>query len=233
MNSVKTLILLLFYVGTTWNVQAQNETTSKRPMIEVSGFAEQKVTPNQIFIEIVLLDRKEIEKTVAEQEIALKKAIVDLGISPEKLEASDLIANYTRVGWYKNEIVERSEFTLEVETTNMVMKVFKRLKELKIYNAQIVKVDHTERKNIKHTVKIQAIKNAKEKADDMLEAIGQKTGKASKIINQESVPNLRGNQMRLMGVVGNNNSSITRELPNLEFKKITIQHTVTAKFIIE
>lgn len=225
------------------NVFAQteiNEINFKKqdpPYIEVTGTAKMEIVPDEIYIKIVLKERQEGKEkiTIEKQEIELKAALKSLGISLENFYLSDAVSNYIKVRWSKKDVIISKEYILKVENAEMVGKVFEKLDELNILEANIERVDHSKIIEYNKEVKIKAIKAAKNKADYLLKAIGEKKGKAlivKEIIeNEPSVAfaspqgaNGRGTYYSIRG-----NASINKPA---QFKKIKITSAIYVKFQI-
>ena len=222
-------------------VSAVAQTTSQlnveRPYIEVTGTAEMEIVPNEIYIAITLLEREEGRETITieKQEAELKAGLAKIGVSLENLSLADADANFIRVKWTRKEVVARSEYLLKVEDAVTVGKVFEKLDELKIKNCRISKVSHSEIERFRKEVKIEAIKAAKEKADYLLEAIGEKTGKALIVRESENI------EARLRNIPSmQSNSSMYQEYETtsstkqiIQFRKITIRSGMYVKFEIQ
>jgi len=154
--------------------------TQELPFIEVTGVAEKKIIPNEIYISITVEERESgrDQISVDEQELQLKEAIRELDIPMENLSLSGATSNYIKKGIWSSGVISRTEYILKVKDALEVVRVFEKLDELKIDNARIDRVDHSEMEELKQEVRIMAIHAARNKADYLLEAIGQKRGKA-------------------------------------------------------
>lgn len=163
--------------------QLNNEIKNEKSFIEVTGKSEMKIVPDEIYITITLLERQEGKEkiTIESQENALKTAIQSLNIDLQNLYLADADANYVVVRWYKKDVISNVKYILKVNSAKSVAQIFEKLEELKIKNAYISKVDHSEIKKFEKETRVLAIKNAKEKADYLLQAIGEQTGKPIKV----------------------------------------------------
>lgn len=152
----------------------------KKPTIEVAGTAEIKIIPDEIYITINIEERESGRDkiSVEEQESQLQKAVKDLGIPIKNLSLSGASSNYIKRSLWGSDVISQTEYILMVSNAREVGKVFEKLDELKIDNARIDRVDHSEMEKFKKEVRIMAIQAARDKADYLLEAIGQKRGKA-------------------------------------------------------
>ncbi|MBK7029549.1 MAG: SIMPL domain-containing protein [Bacteroidales bacterium] len=172
------LLVATLVIVTAPKLMSQTNTVKETPYIEVTGTAEKFVVPNEIYISIALKERQEgrENKSIEQQEAQLKQGLSEIGIDLKDLSLSDATSDYVRVKVAKKDVISKSDYLLKVTSASMVGKVFEKLDELKIEEAQIARVSHSEIERFRKEVKIQAIKAAKEKADYLLEAIGEKAG---------------------------------------------------------
>jgi len=229
-------LLLLFIFLYPFIVFAQRVTPpSDVPYIEVVGTAEKTVIPDEIYLAINLHEHYEGKNKVGieKQEKNLKSELADAGIPLDQLSLSDAQGAYVKVKWGKKDVLNQKEFILMLNTAQEVGVVFGILDELNIEDASIYKVDHSDIENLKKEVKIEAIKAAKEKAFYLLEAIGQKPGKALVIYedNPVYVSNIRGN---VAGVYQDSDSgSKSKSDYDIQFEKIIIRSSIYMKYSIE
>lgn len=170
-------------------IQAQNDSnTNDYPFIEVTGKSEIEVVPDEITIAIKIKERyKNKEKiTIRQQEDSLKYYIVKEELDLTKLTLSNANSDLVQVNWSKRQIITETNYRFLASTAEEVAKIFQIVEKFMLYDAYILKVDHSKIEELKSEVRIKAIKNAKEKADQMLTAIGSQTGKPR--IIQETTP---------------------------------------------
>ena len=75
---------------------------------------------------------------------------------------------------------------MKLHETGEIAKLLDILDEVKAENAYISRLDHSKMDDFKKEVKIKAVKNAKEKANYLLGAVGEKTGKILFIQERDS-----------------------------------------------
>ena len=122
---------------------------------------------------------------------------------------------------------------LKVSDATSVGKVFELLDKLQIQDAKISHVSHSRLEELKKEVRVEAISAAKQKADYLLEAIGQKTGKALYVREDNySMPVARvyaeSNVM-----MKSDYSQLDSTDTQIQFKKITISASVYVRFLID
>jgi uncharacterized protein YggE len=153
------------------------------PFIDVTGTAEMEVIPDEIYIAITLRERSGNRgtQTVQEQESDLKDALRSLGLDLKRLELSDANADYIYIRWLNKKTISQSRYRFKAEDAYMVGKVFEQLDKLNIQDAYISEVSHSKIKDYEKEVQINAIKDAKDRADYLLTAIDEKRGKAMEV----------------------------------------------------
>ncbi|HEX2845854.1 MAG TPA: SIMPL domain-containing protein [Chitinophagaceae bacterium] len=234
MKKVITVIILIL-VGLSGYSQTKN--FIDQPFIEVQGTADSLVTPNQIFVRILLSEKDTKDRVPLEEtETKMVMALQSLGINTEKyLQASDMLSNYRVYFLKKRDILKSKEYILEVSTAALVSSVFIELENLDISNVSVDRVGHTDIEGIKGDCYSKAIEAAKRKAVALTRSIGQSVGNAIHITEKEA-----GFQSQLQGVAAGIRirgiSTIAQgkqDLPKIEFEKIKITTSVNAAFILK
>ena len=107
----------------------QTKPTEEIPYIEVNGYAEKEVIPNEIYIGITLRERMENKEkvTIEAQEKLLREALTTLSIPISNLSVADANADYVKVSWQKRDVLTKKEYQLKVGNATTVGKVFQEL----------------------------------------------------------------------------------------------------------
>lgn len=218
--------------------QMQQSTMDDIPNIEVTGTAKLEIVPDEIYISITLRERIEgrDEITIDKQEADLKNGLKAINVSLDSLFLSDTESDYIKISWGKRDVVTSKQFILKVGTAEVVGNVFKKLDELKIQDAYIQRVDHSNLVELKKQMRIEAIQAAKAKADYLLNAIGQETGPA--LIVRENAANVYGNYNQWNYRLNETQSISTKSdseqnEPSVQFQKIKIEASIYIKFEIK
>ena len=226
--------LLLFTTIMAANAQNGEKNYIDRPYIEVTGKAEMEVTPDQIYMSIIINEKDSKGKIVlAQSEKDMMTKLKALGIDTKKdLSVKDMSSNFKKY-WVKgSEIMTSKEYQLLVTTAQMAGTVMQDLEKIGISNVSIERVDHSQMEQFRREVKINAVKIAKEKAVAMASAIGQTAGKAI-YIQEVDFGNNAMYTGRMAGLDSNVRmkvSSADITVPNIEFEKIKLEYQVNAKF---
>ena len=210
----------------------------EKSYIEVEGSADTLVVPDMIYLKIEIDERIDGKNKIAieDQEEAMKKMLIAIGISLEDLSLSDANTDIVQVKW-KKQVHSKSNYLLKLSSAKEVALVFEKLNEIKINNIYIEKVNHTKYNAIVKDIEIKAIKNAKQRADYLLHAIGETTGK-SLIIRQNNSP-YPYPVMRTLATPNtlqyneNGSSEINIERLDIQFSKIKISSNIYVKFEVK
>lgn len=230
--TLNTLIVTLLISGFTF-AQSGTKNFIDQPYIEVSGQAEMEITPDEIYLRIVLNEndkkgRISIEKQENQMLVKLRNCDIDID---KQLSVEDFDGFYKRKFLGTNELTKVKRYQLLVYDGETLAKVYQELDKIDISNISIIRVDHSKMDELKRETKLNALKIAKKKANDYAEAIEQNIGKA--LFIQEN-----SNQYQSSNVIFASNSSVKRydnmeSINDIDVKKIVISERVLAKFTLE
>lgn len=239
------LSLIIFFMVPVVHGQTKTEIfEDKKPYIEVLGTAEKEVIPDEIFIKIILLEKfvgKE-KQTIEMQEEKLKAALKEIGVELSNLSLTDVNADNIRVSWTKNDVISKKDFTLKVSNATTVGQVFQQLDKLEINGAYISMVNHSKLDSLKKETRVLAITAAKDKADYLLNAIGEKTGKPLVIHEKDYHSMIPASELNIRGARADGDSYYIdgirvrgqiKEEDEVQFQKIKIQSAIYVKFLIQ
>lgn len=223
-------ILCLSVVGWT---QPYNQ---ERPSIEMIGEGKVEIVPDIILVEITLEERFDgkTKVTVGDQEKELFKILKQNGIDNSKLVVQDESADIQQIKRKPDEVMARKVFELNLSNAGQVGKFFNDLHSVSIDNAQIVRVDHSEMEKLKKQARIAAMKNAKEKSEYMLEAVGKKAGQLLYVREDQIFqPDMMVRGSRAKAGMYMMDAEVNQSEPALDFKKITVRSTVFLRYAVE
>jgi len=242
------LTLSFLLIQFTSNGQASDATIEK-DYIEVTGDAEMQVTPDEIYIQITILERYEGRDKITLDSIEhlLKDKLVELGIQLKNLSLSDASSDLVKVRWSRKDNLSSKEYILKVYTASEVSKVFEELAKIKIQELSINRVDHSQIEEFNKEVKTNAIKAAKNKATYLLAAIGSQIGKPICITentNYNNISAVSGISAGLFNVRGSRGGDTPYYVDGIKtrgssladevsYQKIILQYKITARFEIK
>ncbi len=232
-----TATCLLFLLSLTPLMAQTDKLTPKDRIIEVTGTAEMSITPNEVVLKIGLTERMEgrDKLTIEKQEVDMKNRLAGMSIDIQKdLKIVDLNSVFN-MQKRKKDVTSSKEYRLTIREMSLLGKVQDLAEQLKFNSLDLILATHTELPKFRKETKIEAIKSAKEKAEYMLAAIGQKLGKVvfvqevsdyrGDVSNQDLDP-YRGNM-----IIQKNTDLIDDN--GLGLKNITLKFSVLTRFEIE
>lgn len=216
------------------------QTQPEKPFIEVNGYAEKEIIPDEIYIGINIIEKMEnrVKVTIQEQEEKLKASLKAININLDDFALSDASSDYVRVRWNTKDVITRKSYTLKVGSALQVGQVYLELEKLDIKEARIERVNHSQLENLKKELRIEAIDNAKKKADYLLETINEKRGNA--LVVNESFDRFPENYLLATEVnmvmdkkYERQIQSFQKESGEIQFQKVKLRSNIYVKFAIK
>jgi len=235
-ENMKKLILCLFLMfSLATYAQSSEKNFIDQNYIEVTGKSETEIVPDMIYLKIVLSEKDIKNKQGLESmENAMKKRLREIGVDISKdLSIMDFVSNFKANWLNRSDIVLTKDFQLIVHDTKVLQNVFLELEKLSISNVSIERVDHSKLEQFKRSVKTDAIKAAKVKAESLTAAIGQTVGRAIYIQEFEDMykfDNLRNSKVERMNLSMASAGNTDQAAPELEFEKIKLSGSVLVRF---
>jgi len=232
----KTICIIFSFLLSLTASMAQNGEKNfiDRNYIEVMGRAEMEIVPDEIYMTILINEKDNKQKiSLAQAEKNMISKLNELGIDTKKdLSVKDLSSNFKNYWIKSSDILMSKQYQLLVHKAQTAGKVMQSLENIGLSNVSIEKVDHSQLEQYRREVKIKAIKNAKEKADDLAKAINQSAGKALFILEIDFGNNNQFLQGRMAGMdLKSVSVSMDQDgVPDIEFEKIKLEYQVSAKF---
>ena len=201
--------------------------------IQVTGRAEKELTPDEFYLQIVINERDSKGKiSVESQQRDMVAVLRKLGADVEKqLKMANLSSEFFK----KNTSVAMAKYQLQLGSSGEVAKVWQALDDLGISNISILKVTHSQLDKYKQEVRLEAMRNARESAQEMAGAIGQTIGKCFYIYDSNSnvLPVMYDNAVLMRSAKAAADAESAAEEDPLEFKTIKLEYGVQAKFVLE
>ena len=201
--------------------------------IQVNGRAEREIAPDEFYLQIVINERDSKGKvSVESQQRDMIAALKRLGVNVEKQLK---VANLSSAFFKKNTSVATAKYQLQLGSSAEVGKVWQALDGLGISNVSILKVSHSQLERYKSEVRVEAMRNAKQNAATLAEAIGQTIGKCFYVYdsNNDVMPVFYNNMAVMRSAKAFDAAEAAAEEEPLDFKTIKLQYSVQAKFVLE
>ena len=201
--------------------------------IQVNGRAEKEITPDEFYLSVIINERDSKGKiSVESQQRDMVAVLRKLGVDVEKqLKMANLSSEFFK----KNTSVAMAKYQLQLGSSGEVAKVWQALDDLGISNISILKVTHSQLDKYKQEVRLEAMRNARESAQEMAGAIGQTIGKCFYIYDSNSnvLPVMYDNAVLMRSAKAVADAESVAEEDPLEFKTIKLEYGVQAKFVLE
>jgi hypothetical protein len=234
---MKKIVLLLPLLFITKNF-SQTKNFIDLPYIETSAKVDTLVTPDRIFLTILITEKDTKNRTsVEELESKMNLKLKSLGIITEKqLTLNDLTSNYKKYFLKQQEILKTKSYSLVVYDAKTASKVIAALEEEEISNVSLEKTEYSKTEQLLLILKGKAIVKAKNTAIALTKPLNQKVGNAIYISDSNStVSNMLSG--RVPGVQIRGFASFKAENDydpiDIAFDKIKIETQINVNFKLE
>lgn len=233
--------LALLFSFSLLRAQAQPSSNDKiTKKIEVTGNAEQEITPDEIFFNISLREymkdkTNKVDITTLEKQ--LQAAVNQAGIPKDNFRVENIYGN--RWYWQKKkpeDFLASKRYTLKLSDLSRIDGILEKVDAKGIESVNVAGYTHTKIEQYRREIKTAALKAAREKARYLLEGIGAQLGDPIEI--QE----MGGDYQPLpqYGMAPMANMRMQAGMPDAEaapsdidFKKIKIRYEIRAVFGIK
>lgn len=224
-----TILSLLILLSTCTFAQVGEKNFIDQNYIEVTGKAEMEITPDLIYIKVLLSEKDTKNKvTVPELEKLMIQKLKDIGIDTKKdLLVKDMSSNFKNYLLSKKEIILSKEYQVIVHDGKTASQLYVEMEKIGISNVSIEKLDHSKMEQFRREVKINAIKSAKDKAEALTAAIGQAIGRAIYI---QEMDNFYGYPQISNARMTFNSDGGTDSQPDIDFEKLHINYSILCRF---
>jgi uncharacterized protein len=237
----KTLLIIMSFVAML-QVSAQ-EFYNRQRVINVQASAETEITPDEIFVQIHLqeYDKKgsgKVDINTIKNDFLnrMKKlGLTEKEITVQSYSGSD--GNY----WYwhktkkKNPDLKSSiNYLVKLNSVKQIDEVVKNLDDEATQNFFIQKVSHSKIEEHKKQLKVQALKDAKEKASFMAETMGAQVGDVLQINEPQEIihtPYVYRDAMRMQKAESMDAGA--EPALDVDFKKIKIRFEAPVSFLLK
>ena len=233
MKKIAQIFILIISVSSF----SQEKNFIDKPYIEVEGKADTLVTPNRIYIDVLITEKdtkgkKSVEDLEKEMFIKLQAIGVDI---KKDVSMKDMLSTFKKYFLKSTDIQKSKSYSIIVYDATQTTKVFIGLEEIGISNVNIEKTEHSESQNIQFKINSKAIKNAKATAESYLNPLNQKVGKAIFIGNITTTKMLQDSLsgVRIRGYSSSYETESKGYISPIEFEKIKISSDVGVRFSIE
>lgn len=231
---MKKLILAAVLVASAFTTTFA-QTVDMRRKIEVTGIAEQEVTPDIINVSISLKEYLDGKKkiTITQLETQLEKAIAEAGIAKEDFTINNLSSwNYTTEKKKNPDFLASKTYGIKFRDLNKFDQILSKIDPKGIQYTNIDSYDYSKITALKKELKIQALLAARDKATYLVTALGDKLGGAINIVETDNSnypqPRMYANAVQFKAA----QADVAPD-SDIDFKKIKLSFTIQAIFEIK
>lgn len=234
---MKKIVLLLPLLFISKNF-SQTKNFIDLPYIETSAKIDTLVTPDRIFLNVLITEKDTKNRTsVEELESKMNLKLKSLGINTEKqLTLNDLSSNYKKYFLKQQDILKSKSYSLVVYDAKTASKVIAALEEEEISNVSLEKTEYSKAEELLLVLKGKAIVKAKNTAISLTKPLNQKVGNAI-YISETSNSVINSLNGRVAGLQIRGVSSFKAESDydpiDITFDKIKIETQVNVNFKLE
>lgn len=232
MKAIFTLIISITFISS----YGQEKNFIDQPYLETSGKADTLITPDRIFITIVLSEAdSKNKKSTEELEKTLEQVLKRLNINTEKeLVLLDYSSDFKNSFLKSQNIIKTKNYSLRVYDAVTASKVLTLLESEGISNVSIEKTEYSKVEELLLELKSIAVQRAKISAKKLLAPLDQKLGKAIFVSDNNLNTTLQGkaNGIQIRGL-SSIYGSRAPEAMLVEFQKLKFEAQVVVKFIID
>jgi uncharacterized protein YggE len=227
---MKKLVILIALFAFSYSSFAQN--VDLRRKIEVSGTAEQEVTPDIIYVSISLQEymNGKTRVTIDQLESQLEAAVKEAGIPKENFTINNLSAwnnNYQKKK--SPDFLASKQYSLKLSDLNKFDQILSAVDPKGIQSTNIDSYEYSKADELKKQLKLKALLAARDKATYLLNGIGAKLGDPINIteVDNSNYPQPRMYMAKTMSV-----GIAAAPVSDIDFKTIKLSFQVNAVFEI-
>lgn len=229
-------LILSVIIATTF-LTGFSQVLDTRKKIEVTGAAEQEITPDEIYVAISLQEYMTTNKrkiSIEELEKQLQTAVIKVGIANADFMINN-ISSYQNY-WEKKRnpmFLASKQYTLKLKDLNKLNDIVSAVDPKGVAYTNIESYSHSKLEVYKKDLKVKALQNAKEKATSLLTGIGEKIGGAmdiQEIYNEYTPQPMYRNTMMMKSEMA---QDAAPAMPDIDFKKIKLSYQIRAIFEIK
>jgi uncharacterized protein YggE len=224
--------ILLFIPVLLIAISASAQSVDLRRKIEVTGIAEQEITPDIINVSISLQEyingRNKV--TIDQLENQLEDAVKAAGIAKEDFTISNVSAWNNEFQKKKNpDFLASKQYEITFHDLNKFNQVLSKIDPKGIQATNIASYDYSKMTELKGKLKIKALLDARQKATDLLASIGEKLGDPISITETDN-SNYPGPRVAMFKSAMSANAAPSES--DIDFKKIKLSFQINAVFEI-
>lgn len=232
---MKMFIPLSLLLVVASNLNAQQKNFIDQPYIEVKGSSDTLITPDRIYIDILIAEEDtKGRKNVEDQERKMISEFEKLNIDIEKqLFVADASSDFKSYFLSGQKVLKSKTYQLLVYEASTLGNVMNTLQDIGISNVNLNRTEHSKIDTLKTMMKSKAVSNAKDNAEAMSAGINQKIGKAIYVSESNSFSYAYKKTNRSYQIKASSSMEEEKTAPDLSFNQLEIGSNVIVRFILE
>ncbi len=218
------ILLVALCLGSMAYAQQNNE----QSLVQVVGYSEVELSPDLFTLSIRITERDSKGKiSVESQTREMIKALKGAGIDTDK----DLSLSNNSIDYYRRGTsLATTLYELKLHSTTELNAAFRALEPLGLSEVEITSATYSRIEELRGELRRKAIINARDKAKELAEAIGQGIGSCTQINDHNG--NLSFNATRALKSARANSygDMVVEEACNIEFRSEKLSYSLSATF---
>jgi uncharacterized protein YggE len=211
-----------------------SQTADLRNRIEVSGSADQEITPDIIYVSISLKEYMDGRNkvTIDRLENQLEKAVAAAGVTKADFTISNVSSyNYTTEKRKNPDFLASKQYRLQLHDLNRLDQIMAAVDAKGIQSTNVEGYDYSKLNDLRKQMRVKALLNAREKAGDMLTGIGEKLGRPISIVENDDI-NLPSPRPVMYMARMEKTADASMPESDINFKEVKLTYSVRVVFEI-
>jgi uncharacterized protein YggE len=229
---MKKLFILAALTIVTYTTYAQG--VDLRRKIEVTGIADQEVTPDIINVTISLQEYMDGKKktTIDQLESQLESAVREAGIPKEDFTVNNLSAYNNTYQKKKNpDFLASKQYGIKFHDLNKFNQILSKVDPKGIQSTNIDSYDYSKIDQLKNELKLKALLTAKAKAGFLLSGVGETLGQVINITESDNSNYPQPRQVMFKSMAVSDARGVPAE-SDIDVRKIKLSFQINAVFQI-
>lgn len=205
--------------------------SATEPSVDVMGYASREVMPDKFVVTITTQERENRGKqSLQEQEREIFKVLQQVGIDAK---TSLKLKNNYSTNQRRSTAQEFRVYELTLSGSETLNKAFAALDTLNLWSVELSSAVCSSVDDIRRELRAEAMRDAKQRAEDLSGAIDQQIGECIYIQDESSGGDVRFYAQKARAMVTESYEDSANAIPEpsaVEFRSQTISHRVTARF---
>ncbi len=206
----------------------------EQPYIDMNTTVEREVTPDEIYLHITIDEKDYKEKKTLEQmQLTLLEVLRKNNVDVAEALSLNYMGSEVSYKLFSKEIKPKSEavYTLKLHDVVTMQKVIAMLEKMQITNIILAKTRYTKEEELKHSMSVDAMRQAQTEAGILAGAVEQQIGKAISISSWFSKGETTQPRLYKSRSVSNDSMEFSEEQTSqISIAKITYRFNVNVRF---